>query len=202
MSSGTAVDISPSGAALALHQPACWYAIHTACRHEKRVALQFDLREIDYYLPLYSARHRWKNGLTVDLQLPIFSGYLFAHFAAIDSRIRVLQVPGVLSIVGGRDGHSSVIPDATIEELKRGVDLRLIEPHHGIAIGDSVRIHSGLFAGMRGILVRRKNEVRVVIAVNEMMQRISVEVDEAFVELCSPDESLVTSSGLRSVGGR
>ena len=50
--------------------------------------------------------------------------------------------------------------------------------------------------------MRRKNEVRVVIALNEMMQRISVEVDEAFIELCSPDELLITAPELRVVSPR
>lgn len=169
-----------------------WYAIYTASRHEKRVAQHFELQQVDHYLPLYSARRRWKNGLTVDLDLPLFPGYLFAHFAPGKNRTRILQVPGVISIVGGRDGHSAAIPDAIIAELKRGVDLRLIEPHCGIPVGHRVHIHSGLFAGARGILVRRKNEVRVVIAINEMMQRISVEVDETVIEPCPADEALVS----------
>lgn len=40
--------------------------------------------------------------------------------------------------------------------------------------------------------MRRKNEVRVVIAINEMMQRISVEVDETVIEPCPADEALVS----------
>lgn len=159
-----------------------WFAVYAASRHEKRVAGHLAQRGIEHFLPLYAARHRWKNGMTVDLQLPLFPGYLFARFSDQTERVKILQVPGVFSIVGGPAYESATIPDSVIEGLRQGLELRRIEPHHGIEIGKSVRIRSGLMAGMSGILTRRRSNLRVVVTFSQMMQSISVEVDETLVE--------------------
>jgi transcription antitermination factor NusG len=163
-----------------------WFAIYTASRHEKRVADHFRLRQIEHFLPLYAVRHRWKNGLVANLQLPLFPGYLFARFHGREERVRILQVPGVLSVVGGAECQCAAIADAVIEGLRQGLDLHRIEPHPGIGIGERVRIASGLMAGMPGILIRRRRDFRVVITLSQILQSISIEVDEALIEPLPP----------------
>jgi transcription antitermination factor NusG len=159
-----------------------WFAIYTASRHEKRIAELLTIRQVEHFLPLYMIRRRWKNGLAVDLQLPLFPGYLFARFHGHAERVRILQTPGVLSVVGGPEWQTAAIADAVIEELQEGLRSGRIEPHRGIEVGKPVRILSGIMAGMTGILIRRKNDFRVVITLGQIMQSISIEVDEALVE--------------------
>ena len=86
-----------------------WFAIYTRPSHEKRAAEHIALREIECYLPSYRTTHRWKNRLKVELELPLFPGYLFARFQRCQHN-RVLEVPGVLSIVGnGREPLACLI---------------------------------------------------------------------------------------------
>lgn len=179
-----------------------WFAVYTASRHEKRVAEHFNIRQIEHFLPLYAARHRWKNGLTTDLQLPLFPGYLFVRFCSREHRTRILQVPGVFSIVGGPDWRGAAIDESTIDGLKQGLQLRKIEPHHTIEIGEFVRIRSGLLAGMPGILIRRKNDLRVVITLSQIMQSISVEVDESLIDPMPAASELRSAPAVSSVKTR
>src|SRR5712671_5761651 len=75
-----------------------WYAAYTCAQHEKRVAAELRMREVEHFLPLYSSVRRWKDR-RVQLELPLFPGYVFVRLALLD-RLCVLQVPGVARLVG------------------------------------------------------------------------------------------------------
>lgn len=152
-----------------------WYAVYTNSHHEKRVALHLAEREIESFLPLYSTRHRWRNRCERTVELPLFPNYVFVRIASRE-RVRVLAVPGVLSLVGvGRT--PAALPDFEIEALRCGVGRRKIEPHPYLVVGERVRIEAGPMTGMEGVLVRKKNNFRVVLALDAIMQSVAVEVD-------------------------
>lgn len=152
-----------------------WYAAYTTPRHEKRLAEHFDARRIEHFLPLYHVQRRWKDGSKVSLELPLFPNYIFVRIARRD-RVRVLEVPGVLSIAGsGRE--PTPLPDDEIEALRRGVALWKIEPHYYLVVGEKACITTGPFAGMQGVLIRKKNNLRVVLTLPLIMQSVAVEVD-------------------------
>lgn len=75
-----------------------WYAAYTAARHEKKVAAELKYRNLESYLPLYGSVRRWKDR-RVQLELPLFPSYIFVRIPLAE-RLRVLQVPGVVRIVG------------------------------------------------------------------------------------------------------
>ena len=160
--------------------PPNWFAVYTVPRHEKRVAEYFELRQIESYLPLYRARRRWRDGSNPELELPLFPGYIFVRIGSYQ-RVRVLEVPGVLSIVSaGREPLP--LPDFEIESLRSGLHLRNPEPHPYLVIGERVRIQAGALAGIEGVLVRKKNNLRVVLTLDHITQSIAVEVDADEVE--------------------
>jgi len=151
-----------------------WFAVYTTPRHEKAVARQFEVRQIEAFLPLYRSVHQWKNGCRVSVEQPLFPSYVFVSLERRDY-VRVLQIPGVLSLVGpGRD--PSPLPSSEIESLRSGLPFRVFEPHPYLVAGERVRIHSGALAGMVGVLVRKKKNLRVVLALDLIMQSVSVEI--------------------------
>lgn len=164
-----------------------WLALYTASRHEKRVAEHLGQREIEFYLPLYKSQRKWADGSRVTLDLPLFPGYLFIHIQR-SQRSRVLGVPGALRVVGGTGGEPAWLPDATIEALRSGLEARLVEPHRLLTAGQRVRIRSGALAGFEGIVVRSKNNLRVVLTVEHIMQSYAVEVGADDLEPIFPDE--------------
>ena len=151
-----------------------WFAVYTTPRHEKAVARQFEVRQIEAFLPLHRSVHRWKNGCRVNVEQPLFPSYVFVSLGPRDY-IRVLQTPGVLSLVGsGRD--PTPLPSSEIESLRSGLPLREFEPHPYLVAGERVRIHSGALAGMVGVLVRKKKNLRVVLTLDLIMQSVAVEI--------------------------
>jgi transcription antitermination factor NusG len=153
-----------------------WFAVYTTARHEKRVDQHFSVRGIEHYLPIYQAQRKWSDGSRVTLNLPLFPGYIFVHIKRAE-RISVLEVPGVLAIVGGTGGTPAPLPAADIEAMRFGLHLRRVEPHPLLQVGQRARIRSGALAGMEGVVVRKKNSFRVVLTMDAIMQSIAVEVD-------------------------
>ncbi len=169
----------PAGFATPDAQPR-WYALHTCSRHEKRVYDQLSAKSIESFLPLYSSQRRWKDR-KVALDLPLFPGYMFVHVPFAE-RLRVLQLPGAVKLVSAR-GQALPIDDSEIENLRRGLAAGgRAEPHPFLAVGHQVRIIAGPFAGATGILLRKKDDFRVVLSVNLIMRSVAIEVDTCDVE--------------------
>jgi transcription antitermination factor NusG len=154
--------------------------VFTSSRHEKRVSQYLTQRQIECFLPLYSAVHKWANRCEVKLELPLFTNYIFVRIDR-NERVRVLEIPGVLSLVGcGREPVP--LSDFEIESLRAGLRCRKIEPHPYLVMGQRARITAGALAGMEGVLVRNKNNLRVVLTLDQIMKSVAVEVDAADLE--------------------
>ncbi len=157
-----------------------WFALYTTPRHEKHVSEMLAHRQIKNFLPLYRTTRRWKKSRPVVLELPLFPTYVFVRIVG-GARGAVLSVPGVLSIVGsGREPWS--VPDSDIEAIRLGLQMGKIEPHPYLTVGERVRIKSGVMTGVEGILVRMKNDFRVVLSLDAIMRSVAVEVDADDVE--------------------
>ena len=157
-----------------------WYAAYTCAKHEKRVAEQFSQRSLESFLPQYESVRRWKDR-RVKLQLPLFPGYVFVRLA-LRERLRVLETPSVVRLVGF-NGHPAALPDKEMEALRACVAARLVaEPYAYLTVGRRVRIKSGPLAELEGVLVRRKNMLRVVLSLDLIARSAAVEVDAANIE--------------------
>ena len=167
------------------HRAARWFAVYTTPRHEKRVKQHMAQRGVEHYLPLYRSQRKWSDGSKVTLDLPLFPGYIFACIKRAE-RVRVLEVPGVLTIVGGTGREPAPLPETEIEALRAGLHLRNAEPHPLLSVGQRARIQSGPLAGLAGIVVRIKNSLRVVLTMDLIMQSVSVEVDGNELEPLTP----------------
>jgi transcription antitermination factor NusG len=151
-----------------------WYAAYTNAHHEKRVAELLARRSVEHFLPLYETVRRWKDR-RVRLQLPLFPGYVFVRLALRD-RLQVLQVPGVANLVGF-SGTPTALPPEEIDTLRNSLRNGVrAEPHPYLAVGRRVRVKAGPLAGMEGILVRKKNQDRLVISLDLILRSVAVEV--------------------------
>lgn len=152
-----------------------WYALRTRSRHEKRVQAQVDRQGIDVFLPLICRRSRWKDR-TAQIEIPLFPGYCFAHFAWND-RLQVLSAPGVVEVLGV-GGRGVPIAKAEIEGVRRLVASTLpLDPYPFLEPGMAVEVRRGPLYGLRGFLIRKAPKARLVIAVSLIRQGASVEID-------------------------
>lgn len=157
------------------HSERKWFAVFTAPQNEKAALRHLQMRSVESFLPTYESVRIWKNRQRKKCVLPLFPSYLFVHIES-GERGKVLQVPGVLHIVGNGK-HSVALDDAQVEFLRSGFKGKNLEPYTEFVVGEKVRIEAGVMQGVEGVLVRRSNQLRFVISVKLINQYAAVEVD-------------------------
>jgi len=156
-----------------------WYAIRTRSRHEKQVRDRLAVQGVEHLLPTVVRRHQWKDRKK-DVEVPLFAGYCFAHFAWPD-RLQIQTVSGVVDIVGGGQRPES-IPDEEIEAIRTLMTSTLpYDSHPYLHEGMAVEVIRGPLEGVRGILVRKDKRHRLVISVHLIQQAAAVEIDDSDV---------------------
>lgn len=175
----SAADFAERAALPAVWAEEHWYAAYTRAQHEKRVAAELGMREVEHFLPLYSSVRRWKDR-RVQLELPLFPGYVFVRLA-LRERLRVLQIPSVVRLVGF-NGQATALPDSEMEIMRSGLSQNSrTEPHPFVKVGRRVRIIVGPFAGLEGILKQKKGNLRVIVSLELIQKSMAVDVDIADV---------------------
>ena len=152
-----------------------WYGIRTRSNQEKIVATCLDSKGFEQYLPTHRVRRRWSDR-RVEKDVPLFAGYVFCRFEA-RQRLPILTTPGVVSVVGF--GNEPVaIPEPEIEAIQTILASGFFaEPCNYFHEGQRVCVMHGVLEGLQGILIRKKNEWRVVVSVTTLQRSIAVEID-------------------------
>jgi transcription antitermination factor NusG len=173
-----------------------WFAVFTVPQNEKSVVKHLDIRDVEAFLPTYETVRVWKNRQRVKTVLPLFPTYLFVRIN-LRERVRVLESPGVLQIVGnGR--HSASLQESEIALLRSGLGGQQVEPYHELVVGEKVRIKSGVMRGMEGTLVRKNSRARFVLTLGLINQHAAVEVDPELLEPLFNETPVSAIRGLRS----
>jgi transcription antitermination factor NusG len=161
-----------------------WYALMVKPRHERTTAVHLVHQGLEEFSPTYRAKRRWCDR-TKDLDVHLFPGYVFCRFS-YQERLRVLNTPGVTSIVGfGKT--PAPIPGDEIDALQRIAASRLrVMPWPYMRIGQKIRIEEGVLRGVVGTLLREKDILRVVVCVELLQRSVAVEIDR---QIISPVES-------------
>lgn len=162
---------------MATSEEESWYALHTRPRHEKLVVHRLAGRGVETFLPTSVEVHRWSDRKK-RVELPLFSCYVFAKFAANKAdRLNVLRVAGVLGLVGSR-GEGTPIPDNQIDSVRALVDGTVAwSPYPFLKIGQRVRIRGGALEGVEGILVSQKENQTLVVSVDAIQRSLAVRIE-------------------------
>jgi transcription antitermination factor NusG len=172
-------NVETSAATPPLVNAGAWYAAYTCSRHEKRIAQQLQERGIEHFLPVYRSVRRWKDRKK-ELELVLFPGYVFVRLELIN-RLQVLQLPGVVRFVSF-NGRPTPLAEENIEALRSGLLQNVRAEHHPfLNVGRRVKVIYGPLSGAQGILIRRRNNCRLVISIDAIMRSVAVEIDEADV---------------------
>jgi transcription antitermination factor NusG len=92
------------------------------------------------------------------------------------NRLKVLNVDGVLSLVGGC-GQGTPIPDTQIDAVRTLVSENVAwSPHPFPAVGQRVRIRGGALDGIEGILLSRDRTETLVVSVEALQRSLAVRI--------------------------
>jgi transcription antitermination factor NusG len=167
-----------------LHEDAAgqgpWHVLHVRSNHEKRVAQHLAVRAVEHYLPLYSERVKWTDR-TALTERPLFSGYVFARFSP-DARITVISTPGVVRSLG--DDERCLVSSAELDRIREGLSSGLLlRPHQYVSLGQRVRVRSGIFEGVDGVVTQFRQQCKVIISLTAVRQCFSLELELGDIEV-------------------
>lgn len=174
-------------------QGPCWYVCYTRARHEKRVAARLEERGFDTFLPLVPRVRQWHDREKV-VHWPLFPSYVFVH-CNLRSLADVMRTPGIATVVRF-NGRPVPVPEAEIQSVRRFVDVlgdgqsESWEPGPLVETGQDVRVTSGPFRGITGVVLeqRRHDKTLIQIGVEAIAQGVKVEVDTNRLETMGGEE--------------
>lgn len=151
---------------------------------EKQVDAFLRGRGIRSYLPLVTRMRQWHDRKK-KLHQPLFPGYVFARVSP-RSLEAVLAAPGVATVVR-MAGRPVAIAEADIENIARfarALTAAGAEPARAtLEVGQRARIVAGAFEGVRGVVVARRGDARVLVGLESLGTGFSVDVPVCSLEL-------------------
>jgi len=161
-----------------------WFALQVRTRWEGSTAVLLAGKGYQTLLPTYQTKRRW-NGRVKQLNAPLFPGYVFCQFDALN-RLPILVTPGVISVVG-RGRIPLPVDDSEIAAIQTVVLSGFhAEPWPYLEIGQRIRIESEALNGLEGILINFKGNHRIVVSVSLLRRSVALEIDRASVKPVVP----------------
>jgi transcription antitermination factor NusG len=167
--------MSHSAASAPNRNSAQWFALAVKPRFDKTVAQALESKGYDTLLPVYRKQHR-HGTRSRDSELPLFPGYVCCRFD-VQTRLPVLITPGVIQVLGA---GSTPIPLSEVEvsSLQTAIKARLpVEPFPFLDAGQRVRINKGALAGVEGIVIGCKQQLRLVLSITLLRRSVLLEID-------------------------
>jgi len=166
-----------------------WRVLHVFANHERRVAQHLSVRSLEHYLPLYTERSKWTDR-SVILERPLFTGYVFVRFSP-HTRFSVVSTPGVIRLLG--EHENDAVSGEEIDRVRDGLASGcLLRPHTHVSIGTPVRVRSGVFEGVEGIVTELRHQCRVIIALSAVKQCFSLELDLGDIQVLRKTPAIST----------
>jgi transcription antitermination factor NusG len=152
-----------------------WFALVVKPRFDKAVARTLEAKGYETLVPTYRKHHTYGRRLKTS-ELPLFPGYVCCRFDA-RTTMPILSTPGVLRVIGIR---SVPVPlsEPEIRSLQAAIKAQLpVEPFPFLNTGQKVRITSGVLAGVEGIVLGPKPNLRLVLSITLLQRSVLLEID-------------------------
>ena len=171
-------DADPLGKAAAA-EDARWIAFYTLARREKDLMRKLEAAHVPFYAPLIPRRLHTAGGRVRHSYVPLFPGYVFATVddeqrrdaLATNTIARWLPIPDEKLLV------------SDLRAIKRLIDSEYpLTPEARIEPGQFVRVKSGPLRGVEGIVLKRRGEQRLMVAVRFLNQGASIELEDVDLE--------------------
>jgi transcription antitermination factor NusG len=168
-----------------------WHAVYTYPRHEQSVARYLENRSVEVFVPTFEVVSRWKDR-TVRLETPLFPGYVFTRIAP-EERNKVVSAPSVIRMLSF-NGKPCPIAESEVEAIRVCIaGGAALQPHMFLQVGERVRIRSGAFEGVEGIVLRHKGACQLVISVALIQQSVALEISAYQLEPLRDHVSRISS---------
>lgn len=164
---------------LAEQPEAHWWALYTLPRREKELVRRLRRMEIWHYSPFICRRYRSPTGRARTVWAPLFPGYVFLLGTEMD-RYQAMTTQCVSRWLEVPD-EKELLHD--LRQIRRLIESGLpLAPEARLEPGHRVRIRSGPLVGLEGVVIRRRGQDRLLVAVQFLQKGASVELADFQVE--------------------
>lgn len=148
-----------------------WFALYTKPRSEFKAEKDISDLGIENYLPVVIRVKQWSDRKK-KITEPVLAGYIFVY-ADEKERAASLEVNSVVRCLF-ENGKPAVIYDWQIENLKRFLDEKAeFFINNGLAKGTKIKIKSGPFEGVIGIIVSEQNKKTLTVNLDLLNRSVS-----------------------------
>lgn len=156
-----------------------WKVLFVKPNCEKKVAEMCAAHGIGCYLPLRVTQRKYQRR-TVQFDIPIFKGYVFAQWTA-EGRIHLQRTNQVLRVLEPQSSVRLLRQLVIVRRMIAGSPEILVGPQ--LASGTKVRVLRGPLMGIEGLVSKMKDKLTVVVNIEMIGQSVSVPLDAIDVEI-------------------
>lgn len=170
-----------------------WFAITTAPRAEKKVALRLTEKQIENYLPLCQTIRKWSDRRKKVI-VPLFNSYLFIKMPEAQLA-KLFEIQGFIKVIKF-GGTPAAIPEEQINLIKRILkeNIPVETTQERLPKGTKVCIMSGPLIGTEGSIVEYKGNKRLVINLSHLNSNLVLTVADTDLEAIPESHGYLISS--------
>ncbi|MTI29868.1 UpxY family transcription antiterminator [Xanthovirga aplysinae] len=158
-----------------------WFALMVQHRHEKKVHQRLKELGIISYLPTQRVTRQWSDRIK-QVEEPLFSCYVFVHLPE-NQLYKALALKSVFGVVSF-EGKPASIRDKEIEQMKialsKATNLEIFEL---CPLGTLVEILDGPFKGIQGMVIKVRNEHKLVVFLKLLGKSLIVDTEATRVKV-------------------
>lgn len=160
-------------------EAARWLVFYTLARREKDLMRKLEAAHIPFYGPMIRRRLRSAGGKTRSSYVPLFPGYVFSRVDD-EQRRAALATNTIARWIPVGDERMLV---GDLRAIRRLIDSEQpLTPEARLEPGQPVRVRSGPLKGIEGVIIRRRGEERLLVAVRFLNQGASIELEDIDLE--------------------
>jgi transcription antitermination factor NusG len=150
-----------------------WWVAYTRSRQEKNLSRHLLLAAVPFYLP--QREHRFRAGDRIRTShLPLFTGYVFFR-GNLHDRLTALRSNLIVNLIDTPDQAQLASELRSLWILQTTGEPLVAHPY--LAPGDEVEVTEGALKGYRGVVLREKGKVRLVVSITLLRQSVAIELD-------------------------
>jgi transcription antitermination factor NusG len=155
-----------------------WHVLHTRPRQEKAVAQVLHAAGVRHYLPTIRQVRQYGHRTRITHK-PMFPSYLFLQ-GTRESVWFATSTHRVASVIAVTDQGRLI---TELEQLRLAqVGLADLDPYPYLKEGRRVRVLSGPFKGVEGLVDVRVRQDRLILKVDALGRAVSLEIDACLLE--------------------
>ncbi|MEM6883617.1 MAG: transcription termination/antitermination NusG family protein [Verrucomicrobiota bacterium] len=158
-----------------------WWVLKARPRCEKKIQLLLEGQGQSVFLPCRSSRREYSSK-SVTFSLPLFPGYVFAQFSPLQKNAILASTPSA-GVIEVQDQITFIRQISALQDLLQRTQDVEVCPF--IEAGKRVRITSGKFRGMEGIVARYSRKKRLILSLDLLRQSVEVELSAETVVLAA-----------------